>query len=189
MAHYWMMQVSGIRRICLGSSARNKPRRPWREGKIRHSSVPAPCTSFRGPVVEAISRNQNGGTPVSERSAEARPAVHRPANIGPSCRDDAPPRSRSENLRVRRRFLQIIKQKENERLRHLRKRRLTESKSADRLRIRPADALFRAIFEKCLMAALNRAWLGAAISETTAIRRPSSRAAWRSALELDGTIV
>ena len=182
--------MSGIRRICLGSSARNKPRRPWREGKIRHSSVPAPCTSFRRTVVEAISRNQNGGTPVSERSAEARPAVHRPANIGPSCRDDAPPRSRSENLRVRRRFLRIIKQKENERLRRLRKRRLTESKSADRLRIRPADALFMAIFEKCLMAAVNRAWLGAAaISETTAIRRPSSQAAWRSALELDGTIV
>ena len=41
--------------------------------------------------------------------------------------------------------------------------------------------------KKCLMAAVNRAWLGAAISETTAIRRPSSRAAWRSALELDGT--
>jgi hypothetical protein len=44
-----------------------------------------------------------------------------------------------------------------------------------------------AILEKRLMAAVNRAWLGAAISETTAIRRPSSRAAWRSALELDGT--
>jgi hypothetical protein len=36
--------------------------------------------------------------------------------------------------------------------------------------------------------AVNRAWLGAAISETTAIRRPNSRAALRSALELDGTI-
>ena len=146
-----MLQVSGIRRICLGSSARNKPRHPCRGGKTWHASVPAPCTSFRGTVVEAISRNQNRGTPVSERPAGARPAVRRPANIGPSCRDDAPPRSRSENLRVRRRFLRIIKQKENERLRRLRKRRLTESKSADRLRIRSADALFRVIFEKCLM--------------------------------------
>jgi hypothetical protein len=158
-----MLQVSGIRRICLGSSARNKPRRPWRGGKTRRSPVPAPWTSFRRTVVEAISRNQNGGTPVSERSAGARPAVRRPANIGPSCRDDAPPRSRSENLRVRRRFLRKIKPKENERLRRLRKRRLTESKSAGRLRIRPADSLFRAIFQKWLLAAVNRAWLGAAI--------------------------
>jgi hypothetical protein len=37
------------------------------------------------------------------------------------------------------------------------------------------------------MAAVNRAGPGAAISEPTAIRRPSSRAAWRPALEFDGT--
>ena len=40
-------------------------------------------------------------------------------------------------------------QTKNERLCRLRKRRLTESKPADRLRIRSADALFKAIFEKC----------------------------------------
>jgi hypothetical protein len=68
-------------------------------------------------------------------------------------------------------------------------RLLLNAEVISEISIRPADALFMAIFEKCLMAAVNRAWLGAAISETTAIRRPSSRAAWRSALEFDGTIV